>query len=413
MSLELTTPSPCALASIFVGRGRDALLSGIGPAIARGSIRVRLPDRRLVAREGAEPGPAAELYVHRWRALRRIAVGGAVGLAEAIMEGEAETPDLKALLAFALANEAGLGARMRGGWAARLARRAHHLLRANTRRGSRRNIAAHYDLGNDFYRLWLDETMSYSAALFETPDESLAKAQHRKYRQIAAMAGIEPGMKVLEVGCGWGGFAEFAARELGCHVTGLTLSPAQRRYTLARLEAAGLAGQTEIRLQDYRDCRGRFDAVVSIEMFEAIGERNWPGYFARVADWLAPEGRAALQIITIAEDRFATYRGSADFIQHYIFPGGMLPPPSAVLGLAAEAGLESTGVSRFGADYARTLAHWRRSFTEQWGEIRAHGFDDRFRRMWEFYLDYCAIGFEFGTIDVAHFGLARMAGRER
>jgi len=311
------------------------------------------------------------------------------------------------LLAFGIANEPVLGRLLRGDRLMRWLGWIGHALRANTRRGSRRNIAAHYDLGNAFYRLWLDRSMSYSAALFASPEETLESAQRRKYQRIAERAGITRGMRVLEVGCGWGGFLEFAARELGCHVTGITLSAAQHRFATERMAKAGLADKVDVRLQDYRDCAGRFDAVVSIEMFEAIGERNWPGYFARLADWLAPGGRAALQIITIAEPHFAAYRRAADFIQRYIFPGGMLPPESAVVRHAEAAGFSVPAIDRFGADYARTVRDWREAFLQRWPEIERLGFDARFKRMWEYYLDYCIAGFDHGRIDVAHFTLLR------
>jgi cyclopropane-fatty-acyl-phospholipid synthase len=323
------------------------------------------------------------------------------------MDGDIAMASPHAVIAFALANEGAFGGRLRGNRLARFAGRFAHALRANTRRGSRRNIAAHYDLGNDFYRLWLDETMSYSAAVFAEAHESLETAQRRKYRRVAALAGIRPGMRVLEIGCGWGGFAAFAAGELGCSVVGLTLSTEQKRFAEARLKEQGLSDRVEIRLQDYRDCRETFDAAVSIEMFEAVGESNWPVYFSGLRDRLRSGGRAALQIITIAEDRFAHYRRTADFIQRYIFPGGMLPTESAVLHQAGRAGLAVDSVFRFGGDYARTLLAWNKTFQARWSQVRELGFDERFRRMWGYYLDYCAAGFEHKTIDVAHFALVR------
>jgi cyclopropane-fatty-acyl-phospholipid synthase len=272
---------------------------------------------------------------------------------------------------------------------------------------SRRNISFHYDLGNDFYRLWLDPTMTYSSALFETPEQSLQGAQTAKYRQIAKLAQISPGDKVLEIGCGWGGFAEMAAGEIGCHVKGLTLSQEQARYARARLSAAKLDTQTDVVIEDYRDCQGEFDAVVSIEMFEAIGERHWPLYFQRLRDRLKPGKFAALQIITIAEERFETYRANADFIQRYVFPGGMLPTKSILENISRQVGLDVVSMRAFGQSYARTLAMWRESFHASWSSLSHLGFDQRFRNMWDYYLCYCQAGFEMGCIDVVHLQVRR------
>jgi cyclopropane-fatty-acyl-phospholipid synthase len=406
MSLELAAPGPFPRRS-FAGQLLERLFGRGGDALVAGKIEVTLPDGTELRRCSGRPGPAARLRILHWRALRRIALSGAVGFAEAFIDGDLETPDVRAVVGFVLANETAFGALLGGGAWTRLAGRLRHALRANTRRGSRRNIAAHYDLGNAFYRLWLDETMSYSAARFVRGDEDLAEAQRQKYRQVAALAGIAPGMRVLEIGCGWGGFATLAAGELGCHVTGLTLSAEQHRLATESLAALGLSARAEIRLQDYRDCSARYDAVVSIEMFEAVGERNWPTYFRCLSDRLHPGGRAALQIITIAPDRFERYRRSADFIQRYIFPGGMLPTEAAVVREAERAGFALDRVERFGADYARTLALWGQAFRENWPRIRRLGFDERFRRMWEYYLDYCAAGFDHRSIDVAHFALVK------
>jgi len=287
-----------------------------------------------------------------------------------------------------------------------LSHRLQHLLRANTRSGSRRNIEAHYDLGNDFYALWLDPTMTYSAAVFASPDESLADAQLRKYRRILGELGVQPGQTLLEVGCGWGGFAEVAATEFGCKVLGITLSPSQLEFARARAQRGGYADRVDFELCDYRDVRGRYDHVVSIEMIEAVGERFWPTYFAQLSALLKPGGRCVVQAITIADALFARYRRGTDFIQRHVFPGGMLPSPGAVAKQAQRAGLDVVGDFAFGRDYARTLERWHQTFDAQAAAVRAQGFPERFLRMWRFYLAYCEAGFDTGDIDVHHYVFA-------
>jgi cyclopropane-fatty-acyl-phospholipid synthase len=272
-------------------------------------------------------------------------------------------------------------------------------MNANTKTGSRRNIAFHYDLGNDFYRTWLDASMTYSSALYSRPDQGLEAAQERKLARILALLEMEEGHRVLEIGCGWGDLAARLAKS-GCHVTGLTLSKEQLAHARALAQAEGIAGRTDLRLQDYRDVGGRYDRVVSIEMLEAVGERYWPTYFSTVRERLAPGGRAVLQVITIDEERFKTYRRSADFIQRYIFPGGMLPTRSIVAREAAQAGLRLVAEETFGASYALTLAEWRRRFFAAWPAIERLGFPPAFRRLWEYYLCYCEAGFRAGVIDV-------------
>ena len=375
-------------------------------ALRRGALTVTTPDGRRFAFNGAAPGPVAELIVRRPRFVRRALMGGNVGLAEAYMDGDWDTPDLAALLQLLCVNDAtdelGYGRRI-----ATFAHRLYHLLRANTKRGSKRNIAAHYDLGNDFYALWLDPSMTYSSAVFPEASDDLEAAQRNKYRLVCEKLGLAPGRRVLEIGCGWGGFASFAAREYGAQVTGVTVSRAQQDFALARMQREGLNDKVEIRLIDYRDLTGSFDAIASIEMFEAVGERYWPQYFATLRDRLVPGGRAALQIITIADRWFERYRRGADFIQRYIFPGGMLPSPAALQREVARVGLTVERQEFFGLHYARTLAKWNADFQVAWGRIAPMGYDLRFKRMWEFYLAYCEAGFRAGTIDVTQIGLAK------
>jgi cyclopropane-fatty-acyl-phospholipid synthase len=345
--------------------------------------------------------------IHRRRTARRLALGGSLGFAEAFMEGDWECSDLTQLILLAIANERQLGLDKDGIWAVRMMNRVWHFLHRNSRRGSRRNIAYHYDLGNEFYGQWLDPGMTYSSALFETPEQDLRAAQDAKNQQVAALLGLAAGQRVLEIGCGWGGFAQLAAGEHGCDVTGITLSQQQHGYATARLQHAGLADRTEIRLQDYRDTPGSFDRIASIEMFEAVGEAHWPVYFDRIRQLLVPGGVAVLQIITIAEARFAGYRAAPDFIQRYIFPGGMLPTRTILRELAGKAGLGFSEGPLFARSYARTLALWRERFDAAWPAIVPLGFDMRFKRMWQYYMSYCEAGFLAGTLDVGMYRLTR------
>ncbi|WP_346911087.1 cyclopropane-fatty-acyl-phospholipid synthase family protein [uncultured Roseibium sp.] len=375
--------------------------------ISRGRLTLVFADGREFQVEGPEPGPSAMLKLNTAGAFWKVLGGGSLGFARAHMDGDIDSPDMLAFLELALVNEDQLQGAMRapafGRWFARL----RHLLNSNTRAGSKRNIAFHYDLGNNFYRHWLDGTMTYSSALYERQDMSLEEAQAAKYDRIIATLGIGPDDHVLEIGCGWGGFAEHAIRKTGCRVTGLTLSTEQADYARRRLALAGLSALAEIRLEDYRDVEGSFSKVVSIEMFEAVGEENWPVYFERVRDLLANGGKASIQVITIDESQFRDYRRGADFIQTYIFPGGFLPSVTVFEESATKGGLQVADRLRFGPDYGRTLLAWDRVFSDNWSKIRPLGFDDRFYRMWRYYLHYCAAGFRSGRLDVVQFTLAR------
>ncbi len=372
-----------------------------------GHLRVNFPDGRRQAVEGRQPGPEAELEIRDLRGLQRLIRGGDVGFAEAYMAGEVDSPDLTDLIELAARNESALQKALAGNRWIRALNRFRHLMRANTRRGARRNIAHHYDLGNAFYREWLDPSMTYSAAYFDQGANGLNAAQTAKYRRMAELAELAPGKHVLEIGCGWGGFAEVAARDFGCRVTGLTLSKEQLAFAQERMQRQGLSNLVELQLQDYRDCLGRFDSIVSIEMFEAVGEAHWKHYFEVLRERLHQGGTAALQIITIAEERFESYRRNADFIQKYIFPGGMLPTSSVLRALAQDSGLMMRGEEGFAASYARTLREWRETFLQAWPRIQPLGFDERFRRMWTYYLAYCEAGFRAGSIDVVHLKLQR------
>jgi len=363
-----------------------------------GLLEVSFPDGgRFVFGDGE---PVAVMQVRDEQVFSRVLARGDIGLAEAWLDGEWASPDVTALLTLLARNRAVLRQALYGAWHRLLLARVRHAFNRNSRAGSRRNIMAHYDLGNEFYRQWLDRGMSYSAALFGgNPALPLEAAQDAKYRRILGRLAAAPGQRVLEIGCGWGGFAELATRA-GLQVTGLTLSPAQLEWARERVPDA------DLRLQDYRDTTERFDHVVSIEMFEAVGERWWPTYFRTVANALKPEGRAVIQSITIRDDLFADYRKGTDFIQQYIFPGGMLPSREIFRAQAARQGLTVRDEFAFGPDYARTLALWREAFEARWPQIAPLGFDETFRRLWLFYLSYCEAGFLAGSIDVVQFELA-------
>jgi cyclopropane-fatty-acyl-phospholipid synthase len=376
--------------------------------IEHGSLRLRLPDGETLMFSGrVSAAPAAELVIDNARALGRLLRGGDIGFAESYLDGDWHSPDLLALISLACRNEQAFAKTLDGGRLARALNRLYHWRRHNNRRGSRRNIAFHYDLGNAFYRQWLDPSMTYSAALFDDPSYSLAQAQQAKYRRIAELAQLQAGDRVLEIGCGWGGFMEYAAGHHACQVHGLTLSREQLAYANQRLRAAGLAARASASLTDYRDSMGQYDALVSIEMLEAVGEAHWPRYFRTLRERLKPGGRAVVQVITIAEQRFADYRKTTDFIQRHVFPGGMLPSPAILHQQAAGAGLLSEQQETFGLSYARTLALWRQAFHRAWPEIAGQGFDQRFRRLWEYYLCYCEAGFRAGTIDVGIYRFRR------
>jgi len=357
--------------------------------------------------QGTAPGPSGHLRLHRMRALRRFATGGALGFSEAYLDGDWDSPDLPRLLEVLALNEASFADRYYGRRMFQWLPRLLHRLRPNTRRGSRRNIFTHYDLGNAFYRAWLDETMTYSSARFAAPEQPLEAAQRRKYATLAENLRLGPEDHVLEIGCGWGGFAAFAAGEVGARVTAVTISKQQHAYAAERIQKAGLNERVEVQLKDYRDLDGSYSCIVSIEMFEAVGERYWPLFFAKVRDRLTPCGRAGLQIITIADRYFEDYRRGVDFIQRHIFPGGMLPSPSVLQKQIRRAGLQLHREITFGRDYARTLEQWGQRFQQAWPTLREQGFDERFKRLWDYYLAYCEAGFRAGFTDVHQVTLER------
>ena len=372
-----------------------------------GRLDVTYPDGSRYVVGNQHASDTADLRINDYAALARVFRGGSIGFAEAYMDGQIETDDLTRLLTLLSRNLEAIAKIIDRSTLGRIAHLLAHKLRPNSRRGAQKNIHAHYDLGNTFYETWLDPSMTYSSALFTTENMSLEQAQHAKYRSIANIAKINPDDHVLEIGCGWGGFAEFAGRDLGNRLTGITISPAQLEFAKDRMQRHGLEDRVNLRFQDYRDLNEQFDRIVSIEMFEAVGQSYWPSYFETIFTALKPGGRAGLQIITIEDDNFEKYSKGVDFIQRYIFPGGMLPSPSKLREQFKLANLHEYAYENFGLDYARTLAYWKKTFLEQWPNLKKLGFDERFKNMWSYYLSYCEAGFRSGAINVAQIGLLK------
>ena len=376
------------------------LALGYGAKLRYGSLEVTLPDGRAVRLGDNAPGPAVAMKVYDYGFASRLIRGGDIGIAEAYLRGEWDTPDLTQFLYLFCVNQDWMRAMTIGKPMVKALQIVQHWFNRNTRRQARRNIYKHYDIGNAFYSAWLDPSMTYSSALFEEDTADLTAAQNNKYRRLAEAIDLRPGQRLLEIGCGWGGFAEYAAKQRGVTVVGLTISKEQRDFALARIQAAGLSERVEIRLQDYRDERDEYDRIASIEMIEAVGEEFWPRYFSQLRDRLRPGGLAGIQAITIQDNLFQTYRSEVDFIQRYVFPGGMLPSPQILKALGERFGVPVIRERIFGQDYAKTLATWRNNFRAAWPNLIPLGFDERFRRLWEYYLAYCEAGFLSGNIDV-------------
>ena len=393
MTLQSTMPSAALplKATLFI-RMLEKLQAG--------SMKLTLPGGETLLFNGPQPGPHADLQIRDWSGVGRVLSGGDIGVAEAYRDGQIDSSDMLQVLLLALANEAVLDRALHGSFLGTVLYRVRHLLNRNTRRNSRRNIHAHYDIGNDFYRLWLDPGMTYSSALFTHPGQSLSDAQTAKYDRLLQALDVKPGQHILEIGCGWGAFAEYAATRYGCFVTGVSLSTEQLAWANQRVIGTPAEGKVEFRFCDYRDLKGQYDAIVSVEMLEAVGEEWWPTYFRQVKQLLKPGGRAAIQTITIANERFDDYRRKTDFIQQYIFPGGMLPSPQRLSREIADAGLNERDRFFFGPDYAETLKQWRHAFDRQLPAIRHQGFDSAFIRLWRFYYWYCEAGFLTGRTDV-------------
>jgi len=389
-------------------RFADRWIARVVRSLKVGHLIIETPSGARVEGRGPVEGPRATLILHKWRTMRRLMFGGDVGFAEAYMDGDWSTPDLATLIELAALNEKALSEVTAGRWFKRFLHRVKHLLRANTKSGSRRNIEAHYDLGNDFYKLWLDPSMTYSSALYATPKQSLEDAQDNKLARIMDLLTLNGGERVLEIGCGWGRLAERISTERNAHVTGLTLSPSQLAVAKERIAKAGASDKADLRLQDYRDISDApFDAICSIEMVEAVGQAYWPQYFSTVARLLKEGGKACVQSIVIRDDLFERYVGSTDFIQQYIFPGGCLPSPAEFRKQAQAAGLRVVDEVAFGGDYGHTLHLWRKAFHARRDEVLALGFDARFMRIWDFYLAYCEAAFTTGDIELMQFTLQK------
>ncbi|MEO9821372.1 MAG: cyclopropane-fatty-acyl-phospholipid synthase family protein [Paracoccaceae bacterium] len=372
-----------------------------------GRLDFVLPDGRVFRAEGRNPGPVAELRIHHADLFARLIREGDLGFCDAYLDEWWSTPDLQAFMDLVHADNDDIYDGFPGRTFLRMYENFRFWLKRNHKEQARRNISHHYDLGNEFYELWLDDTMTYSSAIFKTGQESHEAAQIAKYASMVDQMGAKPGDHILEIGCGWGGFAEYAAKERGLRVTGLTISQEQFNFATERIEKAGLSDIVKFKLQDYRDEVGAYDGIASIEMFEAVGEKYWPVYFDSVRERLKPGKNATLQIITVQHRRWDVYKRGVDFIQKYIFPGGMLPSPVVLRDQIAKAGLRVERSIEFGPSYSISLRRWHDTFNEKWDQIADLGFDDRFRRMWNFYLTSCAATFESANCDVTQITIKR------
>ena len=405
MSQSLAGANVSLSGNLFVRYAIRKILS----QIQHGRLIVGLPDGQRIDHRGSQAGPEADIDFRNWRAVRRLALEGDIGFGASFVEEGWRTSNLTALIELAAQNSSALMAAVTGSAPFRAVNWVAHRLRANTRAGSRNNVEAHYDLGNEFYRLWLDSGMIYSSALYTRSDMTLEQAQEAKLERIIDRLGVKRGASVLEIGCGWGALATRLAERAGAKVRGLTISPAQLGYAKDIVRQKSLSERVDLRLQDYRDSDGLYDRIVSIEMLEAVGRDFLPDYFSAIRARLAPGGLCVLQTITIAESRFAEYCRNPDFIQRYIFPGGFLPTKALLREKIEAAGLKLIEVENFGQSYALTLREWRRRFFKAWPEIERLGFKPSFRRLWEYYLCYCEAGFSAGALDVGLYSIVRKA----
>ena len=384
----------------FFYRRQVQILLAIFGKLQCGALKLILPDGSTHNFSGIDDGPCSDLYIHTEAALSSLLRDGKMGFCEAFMDGELSSSHLPELIELAVRHDTYLEKALKTGVLRQLGLKLFHFLHGNSKQGAAKNIAHHYDIGNGFYESWLDSTMTYSSAIFDAGNDDLTAAQKNKYKKLAELADIQPHDTVLEIGCGWGGFAKYVSEHIGAHVTGITISQAQLTYAKENISKAGLHRNVDLKLMDYRDLQGNFDKIVSIEMFEAVGQAYWSTYFATISRMLKIGGRAVIQSITIDHDAFQSYRDQPDFIQRYIFPGGMLPSMPMLETPLAQAGLQLVSEQGYAGDYARTLQEWRTRFIEAWPELSGDKFDNRFKRMWELYLSYCEGGFRAGMIDV-------------
>ena len=407
--MNSTTASPQSIGLTLPGNAPAAArtVMQLLQRLQHGSLTLQLPDG-TVQRFGSADGPHASLRLHNWNVCGAALKSGDIGFAESYIAGDWHSPNLTELLRLFVANRREIEDVIYGSWFGRLAYWVKHRLNRNSKANSRKNIHAHYDLGNAFYSLWLDQTMNYSSALFESPEQTMVEAQHAKVRRALSMVNTQPGDRVLEIGCGWGALAEMATTEFGASVTGVTLSTEQLAFAQARMARLGVQDRADLRLQDYRDINDApFDAICSIEMVEAVGRDYWPTYFSALQRLLKPGGSACIQSIVIDDALFDRYIAGTDFIQQYIFPGGCLPCPREFRRQAQAAGLRVVDELAFGLDYAETLRRWHERFVAQRTHILQQGFDQRFLHIWEFYLAYCEAAFTMGNINLVQYTLER------
>ena len=388
---------------IFINR----ILRKLTESISSGSVIFKLENGKAIICDSGNKGPDATINIHSYKVIKRLLSAGYLGLAEGYINKEWSSPSLENVFNFGAANMIALDKNLTENLFVRLSSKLTRFLQRNSKRGSRKNIAIHYDLGNDFFLEWLDSTMTYSSALFTDKKEELNIAQNKKYQRIIDKLDIKVSQNILEIGCGWGGFSEYTARKTGSNILGITISREQHDFAVKRIGRANLAEKVAISLQDYREVTGQYDKIVSIEMLEAVGESYWPTYFKTISDRLKENGAAMIQVITVPDDYFDYYRNNVDFIQRYIFPGGMLLCPAKVKEHSEKAGLKLIDTHMFGSSYAQTLKQWQFSFQTRWDKIEKLGFDQKFKRIWEYYLDYTAAGFRSGAISVGQFHLRK------
>ena len=374
--------------------------------LSLGEISVTFPNKEIKTFIGKKQGPVANVQFLTDRAIKNTILGGSLGFCEAVISGEIISTEMHKIIEIGGYQESGLNTSGRGNYLFKIINKIFHFFNRNSISGSKKNIVAHYDLGNNFYKLWLDKSMTYSCAFFNGEKISLEKAQEKKYLKISKIAELQNNNKILEIGCGWGGFAEFAAKKYKSIITAITISKQQFEFAQNRIIESGLKTEVNIKLIDYRKIKGKFDRIISIEMLEAVGEKYWPIYFHQIRRLLNSNGKAAIQVITIDDKYFKSYKKFPDFIQKYIFPGGMLPSIPALEKPIKDSGLKIEKIESFGKDYASTLSIWRKHFNRAWPEISKQGFDKKFYRMWNLYFSYCEGGFRSGSIDVKQIKLS-------